>query len=322
MMTEESVVVGIDVSKAQLDVYIHPHGQHFSVPNRPAGFKTLAKRLAGDPVGAVAVEASGGYERAVVMNLAKRGYKLRLLNPAQVRHFAKAAGIRAKNDPIDAEVIARYADTFDGPAVVPDETRQTLGEAMASRTLLIEHRTALKNQLGTTTAKTVRSLLQDQLQAMQAQIDALETFIARTIADDPELARRAKIIISVPGVGKVSCWALLTWMPEIGSLNRKQAAALLGVAPYARDSGPFRGKRFIVGGRKSPRDVLYMAAHSAAFHNPIMKPFYDRLVAKGKEHKVAVVAILRKLIGILNALIRDGKEWQKDHVSQRPIQIV
>lgn len=320
MMTGKKVIVGVDVSKAQLDVHIYPLGQRFSVANTPAGWADLAERLAEHPVKTVALEASGGYERGVIAELTGRGYQLRLLNPAHVRHFAKAAGRRAKNDPIDAEVIARYADTFEGPLVVPDQIRESLAEAMASRTLLIEHRTALKNQLGTTGTETLRDLLQDQLETMQVQIDRLEAFIAQTIADDQDLARRAEIMISVPGVGEVSCWALLTWMPEIGSLTRKQAAALIGVAPYDRDSGPFRGKRHIAGGRKPPRDVLYMAAQSAAFHNPTMKPFYQRLMAKGKEHKVAVVAILRRLIGLLNALIRDGKEWQQDHVSQRPMQ--
>lgn len=319
MMPENKLIVGIDVSKRQLDVHVHPLGQRFSVTNTSSGWADLAERLAGYTVKLVALEASGGYERAVAGDLTARGYRVRVLNPAQVRHFAKAAGRRAKNDPIDAEVIARYAATFEGPVLVPDQVRQKLAEAMGSRALLVEHRTALKNQLGTTSIETVRELLQAQLKALNAQINALENFIKQTIADHQALTRRAEIIVSVPGLGKVSCWALLAWMPEIGSLTRKQAAALIGVAPYDRDSGPFRGTRHIAGGRKPPRDVLYMAAQSAAFTNPTMSPFYQRLRAKGKEHKVAVIAVLRKLIGLINTLIEEGRTWQANHVSQRPI---
>jgi len=318
MMPEKKMIVGIDVSKRQLDVHIYPLGQRFSVANTPLGWAHLAGRLVGYPVKLVALEASGGYERAVAGDLTTRGYRVRVLNPAQVRHFAKAAGRRAKNDPIDAEVITRYAATFEGPSLVPDQVRQKLAEAMGSRALLVEHRTALKNQLGTTSTETVRDLLQTQLKALKAQIAALEAFIKQTIADDQALARRAEIIVSVPGLGSVSSWALLAWMPEIGSLTRKQAAALIGVAPYDRDSGPFRGKRRVAGGRKPPRDVLYMAAQSAAYSNPNMSPFYQRLRAKGKEHKVAVIAILRKLIGLINTLIGEGRTWQADHISQRP----
>ncbi len=263
----------------------------------------------------IALEASGGYERVVVGDLAAQGYRLRVLNPAQVRHFARAGGRRAKNDPLDAEMIARYAATFDGPTVIPDQPREALAEAMGSRALPVEHRTAVGNRRHGAVVPQIRETLQAQLAALARQIAALESFITATVAANEDLIRRTEIVVSVTGVAAVSSWAVLAWLPEIGCLSRKQIAALVGVAPFDRDRGPVHGRRHIAGGRKPLRDVLYMAALSAAFKNPPLAAFYQRLRAKGKEHKVAVIAVARRLVCMLNALIRDGRKWAPNHVS-------
>ncbi len=206
--------------------------------------------------------------------------------------------------------------------MIPDQPREALAEAMASRALLVEHRTAVGNRLHGAVVPQIREPLQAQLAALKQQITALESFITATVAARKDLIRRTEIVVSVTGVAAVSSWAILAWLPEIGCLSRKQIAALVGVAPFDRDSGPVHGRRHIAGGRKPLRDVLYMAAPSAAFKNPPLAAFYQPLRANGKEHKVAVIAVERRLLCMLNALIRDGRKWTPDHVSTRPSQTI
>lgn len=243
---------------------------------------------------------------------------MRILNPAHVRDFARAGGTRAKNDPLDAKMIARYTATFDGPLAVADGRREALAEAMGARALLVEHRAALGNGLRTTHAAPVRAMLESQLGALKQEIAALEAVIAESVAADEDFARRDAIITSVRGVGDVSSWALLAWVPELGALSGRQISALIGVAPYDRDSGPVRGARHIGGGRKPPRDVLTMAALAATRCNPQLAAFYQRPRALGKPHKVALIAVVGKLICLLNALIRDGRTRSPNHVATRP----
>ena len=246
------------------------------------------------------------------------GHAVRILNPAHVRDFARAGGTRAKNDPLDAKMIARYTATFDGPLAVADGRREALAEAMGARALLVEHRAALGNGLRTTHAAPVRAVLETQLGALKQQIAALEAVIAESVAADEDFARRDAIITSVRGVGDVSSWALLARVPELGALSGRQISALIGVAPYDRDSGPVRGARHIGGGRKPPRDVLTMAALAATRCNPQLAAFYQRPRALGKPHKVALIAVVGKLICLLNALIRDGRTRSPNHVATRP----
>ena len=193
---------------------------------------------------------------------------------------------------------------------------------MGSRALLVEHRTAVGNRLNSAVVPQIREALQAQLTALSQQIAALESFITATVAANEDLIRRTEILVSVTGVAAVSSWAILAWLPEIGCLGRKQIGALVGVAPFDRDSGPMHGRRHIAGGRKPLRDVLYMAALSAAYHNPPLATFYQRLRAKGKAHKVAVIAVAKRLICMLNALIRDGRKWTPNHVSTRPAHVI
>ncbi len=202
--------------------------------------------------------------------------------------------------------------------MIPDQPREALAEAMGSRALLVEHRTAVRNRLNSAVVPQIREALQAQLAALKQQIAALESFITATVAARKDLTRRTEIVVSVIGVASVSSWAILAWLPEIGCLTRKQIAALVGVAPFDHDSGPVHGRRHIAGGCKPLRDVLYMTALSAAFKNPPLAAFYQRLRAKGKEHKVAVIAVARRLVCMLNALVRDDRKWIPDHVSTRP----
>jgi transposase len=309
-MAQTGTVVGVDVSKARLDVALLPAGEAFSVANDTAGWAELIERLAGRAVTAVGLEPSGGYERGVIGALLKAGLPVRRVNAARVRQFARAAGVAAKNDRIDAWVIARFVQTLPGRTVRRDPAAERLAELVVARRQLCDEKVRVGNQAEQLQDAVLRRLARRRLTRLSLDIQLLDKRIAETVAADPELARRDRLIRSVPGVGPVLSHTLLALMPELGELSHRQIAALAGVAPYDHDSGQMRGKRRIWGGRAPVRNVAYMAALVGGQHNPVLKRFRQRLLDAGKPPKVALVAVIRKLLSILNAVVRDGCEWR------------
>lgn len=306
------ITVGIDVSKARLDVHVHPLGESFAVGNDEAGIAALRDRLAGlaGLVG-IGIEASGRYERLAVAALSLAGLPVAVLNPAQVRHYAQAIGQRAKTDPIDARLIALFVAALrPEPRPLPDGQAQELAALMARRRQLVQmlvaeqmrHKQAAPGRVRSSLARVVTTL-QDELRQLDADIDT-------QVRGTPAWRHKEDLLASVPGIGKTIARTLLAELPELGSLSPKQAAALAGLAPYTRQSGKWRGRSFIGGGRHSVRTALFMGALVASRHNPSLKAFRDRLVAAGKPKRVAIIATARKLIVLLNAIIREQKPWQ------------
>jgi len=306
-------VVGIDVSKLRLDCHGLPGEQARQVANDAAGHRVLIEWLRPLSVELAVLEASGGYEQAVVKALRRSGLAVRVVDPKRVRHYAKAVGGLAKNDRIDARMIAQFA-TVAGAAmrrceVVADPTRARLGMVLGARQDLIAHQTALLQQAAA--AGPARRALAAAAGTMARQIARLDRLIADDIHRHPAMAALARRLASVPGLGPVATAAIIAWLPELGRLSRGEIAALVGVAPFDDDSGKRRGQRYIQGGRAKLRNVLYMATLGAATqHNPVLKPFYLRLLANGKEPKVALIACLRKLLVMLNAMLAREQDWQ------------
>jgi transposase len=306
------ITVGIDVSKARLDVHVAPSGESFAVGNDEAGVAALVARL-GQLEGllGIGIEASGRYERLAVAELAAAGLPVMVLNPAQVRSYAQAIGFRAKTDPIDARLIALFvAAVRPEPRPLADAQTQALAALMARRRQLVEMLAAerarrMKAQPGRVRASLARvvTTLEDELKALDADID-------RTVRGTPVWRDNENLLASVPGIGPIIARTMLAELPELGTLNPKQIAALAGLAPFTRQSGKWRGRSFIAGGRPTVRTALFMGALVAARHNPTLKAFNDRLLANGKPKLVALIATARKLLTILNAIIRDQKPWQ------------
>ena len=309
-MAQETVFVGIDVSKASLDVAVFPTGETFQVGNDQEGRAELVRRLRALQAEAVGLEASGGYEREGIKALSKAGLPVRRLNPLRVRQFAQACGLLAKTDRIDALVIARFIATLPSRDCERNEAAERLAELVTARRQLCEEVTRASNQAEHASQPLLRRLARRRIQRLQDDVRALDQAIEAAVHANPELARKNQLLRSVPGVGPVFSHTLLALMSELGKLTNRQAAALVGVAPYAFDSGVLRGQRHIFGGRRAVRDVAYMAALSAARHNPVLRAFRERLLAAGKKPKVVLVALMRKLITILNAILRDGQPWQ------------
>ena len=309
-MPQISVFVGIDVAKDHLDIAVIPTGEVFQVVNDREGRADLVRRLRGLGCEAVGLEASGGYERAVLKALLKADLPARRLNPFRVRQFALACGILAKNDRIDAAVIARFVATLPSRQTLRDEAAERIAELVSARRQLSEEMTRAGHQAEQAQAALIKCLFRRRAQRLAEDIRLIDEALAKAVAKDPELARKAALLRSVPGVGPVFCHTLLGLLPELGSLTNRQVAALVGVAPYDCDSGRFRGQRHIFGGRKAVRDVAYMAALAGGRHNPVLSAFRQHLLEAGKKPKVVLVAMMRKLITILNAIIRDGRPWQ------------
>ena len=307
----ETVFVGVDVSKDRLDVHLLPSEEAFSVERTSAGVAALAERLTGLSPGLVAMEATGGFETLVAAGLASAGLPLAVINPRQIRAFAQAVGKRAKTDPLDAQVIARFAQAVrPDPRPIADEEAQMLGELVARRRQLVEMMVAERNRRRSVTRPRLIKGIDRVLAALQHELTALEQDIDQTIRGSPVWREAEDLLTSVPGVGDKTARTLLAELPELGSLDRKQIAALAGLAPYNRDSGRFRGQRRIAGGRAPVRTALYMAALVARRHNPVLKPFAERLRAAGKTPKQVLIAVARKLLVILNAILRDRRPWQ------------
>lgn len=309
-MPQQTPVAGIDCSQEQLDVYLLPAGEAFCLPNDQQGWRELRRRLQAAQVTLVGLEASGGIERGPLRYLAAKGFEVRLLNPARVRQFAKAAGRLAKNDRIDAAVIALFLTAIPTRAWTPDPQRERLAELVAARAQLLEHLTALQNQARRQLDPLLKRIRQRRQNSLQADIKLLDQRIAEIIDSDQQMAAKRAILCSMKGVGPTLAAALLAFLPELGQLSRKQIAALTGVAPFDDQSGKRQGQRYIQGGRPAVRAPLYMAALTAGRYNPVLAALRDRLRKAGKKPKVAIVAVMRRMITILNAMLRDSSTWQ------------
>ena len=301
--------LGIDVSMKRLDVAILPAGARFSVANDDAGWAELVDRLRQFAIAAVGLEPTGGYERGIVRALLAAGLSVRRINPAKLRQFARAHGVLAKNDRLDARMIAAYVALIPTRPVQADPAVERLAEILTMRRQLCDEHVAVINQASHLEDAMLRRIAKRRLARLQADIALLDKRLADTVAAEASLARRYRLLVSMPGVGATLACTLLALLPELGQIGRKQIAALVGVAPYDFDSGKLKGHRCIYGGRASVRTVLYMAALSAYRFNPALKRFHRRLASAGKKPKVAIVAVMRKMIATLNAMLRDASEW-------------
>ena len=311
MAQNEVVVVGIDVAKDKVDACIRSLSQRQTFPSTAEGQRALIRWLRKHKVGKAVMEASGGYEREWAKALRDARIEVRIVDPKRVRSFAQSAGRLAKNDTIDAEMIAWFAETFDearGQAY--DATREQLRQMVHARQALKDMQTKLQSQGEHALPATVQRMHARIAKAIAVELAKIEAAISAMVQATPRFAELAEIIESVPGLGRTTSAALIAAMPELGQANNKIVAALLGVAPYDDDSGRRRGERHVKGGRRRTRNAFYMACLGAATrHNPVLKAFYDRLVAKGKEKKVALIACMRKLISILNVMITRRQKW-------------
>lgn len=308
-MTQMEAIVGLDVSAAKVDACILPCTVERTVGNDGEGFDALLALLCEHDVHTAVLEASGGCERALVKALRTAGLAVRVVDPKRVREFARAAGRRAKNDRIDARMIARFAQVFPGPVEEHDPEREALAELVGTREGLSEARIRLANQARYRDGRAARPVAR-LLKHIDREIAMLDKAIARYIARRPRFAALARRLSTVPGVGPVLVANLIARLPELGRLDRRALAALVGVAPFDDDTGEHKGQRRIGGGRKALRGALYMAAMGAATqHNPVLKAFYRRLLARGKLAKVALVACMRKLLHILNTMIARQQDW-------------
>ena len=311
MAQNDRVVVGIDVAKDKVDACIRSLSQEQTFLSTAEGQRALIRWLRKHKVGKVAMEASGGYERDWAKTLREAGIEVRIVDPKRVRSFARSAGRLAKNDAIDAEMIAWFAETFtDAPGQAYDAAREKLVQIVNARQSLLDLQTSLQNRGEHSTPEVVQKMQAQLLKTIALEVAKLEAAITAMIKVTPHFAELAEIIESVPGLGKIASAGLIAAMPELGQVSDNIVAALLGVAPYDDDSGQRRGGRHIKGGRRKVRNLFYMPCLGAATqHNPVLKAFYDRLIAKGKEPKVALTACMRKLIVILNTMIARRQKW-------------
>lgn len=308
-MKQQFQWVGIDVSKANLDVYLRPSGKQFQVKNQASGIAELISHLQVVKIQRVVLEASGGLEMDAAQALQKQGFAISVINPRQGRDFAKASGKLAKTDRIDAAVLAHFGEAMQ-PAltVLASEGEQALQDAVTRRHQLVEMLSAEKNRQSSLRGK-MRQNVEEHLEWLEERIRELDHEIEQLSQAQDDWRSRIALLKSVPGVGNVISTTLVAALPELGKVSDKRISALVGVAPFNRDSGKYRGTRTIWGGRARIRAVLYMGALVAVQHNPVLKAFYTRLLAQGKAKKVALIACVHKLLRILNAMLRDGKPW-------------
>ena len=309
-MTKTNSSVGIDVSKNWLDVHVLPHDVSWRVANTPEGIRTLKRRLKRFTVALVLVEATGKWHRALHRSLHAEGFPVAVVDPYRVRMFAKANGILAKTDPLDARVLAMFAAVMSPDERPPAaQILETLQELVCARLSAVTELTSLKNQRAAAQSTFLRRQLERRIARLAKDIESLEAEITRRITSDPALTQRWQILTSIPGIGPVSAPLLVACLPELGAASDKQIALLVGLAPIPDDSGERRGRRRIRGGRQSVRNVLYLAALSASRCNPALRDFYQRLRNKGKEAKQALIAVARKLLVLANVLIADNRTW-------------
>ena len=309
-MDKQATYVGLDVAKAQVDVAARPTDDRWQVSRDEAGIRKLVSQLTTLDPALVLLEASGGLEVPVVAALAAGALPVVVVNPRQVRDFARATGKLAKTDALDAAVLAHFAEAV-RPPVRPlrDAETQVLHSLASRRHQVMTMLVAEKNRLGQATAE-VRPGIQAHITWLEQELDDLDQRLRQSIRRSPVWRERDDLLRSVPGVGEQLSLILLAHLPELGTLDRRQIAALVGVAPFNRDSGTLRGKRFIWGGRARVRAVLYMGALVASRYNPVIRDFYQRLLAAGKPKKVALVACMRKLLVTLNSILKHGSPWR------------
>lgn len=310
-MKDTLIFVGIDVSKAQLDVEIRPTGEKESVANDKAGIKALVKRLAKLQPTLIVLEATGGYERQVAQALVRAELPVVVVNPRQVRDFAKATGQLAKTDRIDAGVLAHFGEAV-RPELrsLPDEVTLELRALTARRRQVIEMIGAETNRL-TMTSKAVGKRIDAHIRWLERELERADQDLDRSIRQSPIWKENQELLLSTPSIGPVTSRTLIAELPELGTLDRKQISALVGLAPFTRDSGTLKGRRTIWGGRAPVRSALYMAALVATRRNSVIRDFYKRLRANGKLFKVALVACMRKLLTILNSMIKHKTRWSE-----------
>ena len=307
----EQIFVGIDVAKDRLDVHVRPSDEAFSVARDSEGLAALMQRLGPLHPYLVVLEATGGFEQTLAAALVSEAMPLAVVNPRQIRDFARATGQLAKTDALDAKAIARFAEAIKPePRPVPDEQARALGELVARRRQVIEMMIAERNRRRQLSSRRLIKSVDRLLAVLQKELSELEQEVGEGIRGTPAWRERDELLRSVPGIGNVVARTLIADLPELGRLGRKQIAALVGIAPLNRDSGRMHGKRTTWGGRAKVRSALYMAALVASRRNPVLKAFYQRLISFGKPKKLALIAVMRKLLTILNAMVRDNKRWQ------------
>lgn len=309
-VTDSFTVVGIDVSKATLDVFSDTPAEAFSVANAPEGHATLLTGLRQWKVQRIVIEYSGGYERRVAADLMSEGFDVALVNPRQVRDFARAKGRLAKSDRLDARLLAEFGRVLQPEASTPTpENRAQLDERIGRRRQLVALRAGEQIRRQQVTCRSVRTGIDKLIRLLDRQIEQLEAEIVRGIADDEGLKGRFELLRSVPGIGDVVASTLTVELPELGQANRQEIAALVGIAPFTRESGTYRGRRSIAGGRAPVRATLYMAVIAAVRCNPVIRRVYKRLRSIGKPTKVALVACMRKLLTVLNRMAQTNQTW-------------
>jgi transposase len=307
---ETGVYVGVDVCKETLDVYLHPVGQKLRAPNTPAGRKTLERRLAPMSITLVVMEATAKFHRQAHRSLHAAGFAVALVNPLRARLFAEAAGQLAKTDPIDARMLALMGQTLDLKALAPTpQALEDLQELVRARAAAIADQTALSNQQSASQTAFLKAELARRLVTLARYVERLDREIRTRLEADPSLKRRYDILTTIPGVGPIAAIALIVGLPELGQCSSKAAALLAGLAPIARDSGAKSAERHIKGGRAFVRTSLYMAALAAARYNPQLREDYQRLRNAGKKAKVALTALMRKLVVLANVLIKENRGW-------------
>ena len=303
-------VIGIDVAKKKLDLADWPESFVEQYGNDETGHQELIQKLPEPASCLVVMEATGGYEKGIALALVNAGYLVSVVNPRQVRDFAKALGILAKTDKIDARVIARFGQVVRPRTVAQAHDKQDeLDQLVTRRRQLISLRTAEKNRMGTATSTVVRKSVQKIVDQLSKEVRRIDAEISKLVKSDDQWRSKADLLQSAPGVGVVTATTLIAEVPELGKLNRQKISSLVGVAPFNRDSGQFRGRRTIFGGRRAVRGALYMAALTARQHNPVIRAFAERLEAQGKLSKVVIVACMRKLLVILNAMVKTNTHW-------------
>lgn len=308
-MNGKREVVGIDVSKARLDVALLRAEEELQFANDAAGIEQLVKHLKTLEIDLVVTEATGGYETAVATALAAAGLRVAVVNPRQVRDFAKATGHLAKTDRIDARVIAAFGEAIE-PEIRPlaDEDARELESLLVRRSQLVAMKVQESNRLGLIQTA-MRKGIKKRIAWLEKEIDRLDVDLTVALRESPAWRAKDELLQSFKGIGPLSSGTLMVGLPELGCLDRRAIAALVGVAPFNNDSGKMRGRRSIYGGRSRVRTMLYMAATSAIRFNPVIREFYQRLTARGKPHKVAMVACMRKMLTILNAMVRQSTPW-------------
>lgn len=310
MTTVSEVFVGIDVSKHQLDVAIRPSGETWSATNAPPAFEAFIKRVKALSPTLIVLEATGGLEAAVVAELAHAGLAVAVVNPKRVREFARASGQLAKTDQLDARLLAHFAEAIRPPVrPLASADSDRLAALVTRRRQVIDMLTAERNRQHTAPGS-MRDRIGQHIAWLTEELQALDNDLRQFIDQNPTWHATDDLLQSAPGVGPVTAMTLIADLPELGQLDRQEIAALVGVAPMNRDSGPKRGKRRTQGGRAQVRSVLYMAALSASRCNPVIRAFYEKLIQRGKEQKVALTACMRKLLVILNAMVKKQRAWQ------------